>query len=165
MRSTHCSMILTSTRLRIHLRRSVTHLSIGLLKQAIYEMKLLSSELDVDLLNKCQMLYSSWLLETGETFEDFKEAYEHIKTMPTVSNCLIGEMKRSNRKISNSTSLFMPNAVVNAIKEDSVNLVVLRMLCDVNIQLISCRRTESSKSQQASQTSRFHSVFSSSMRI
>ena len=62
-------------------------MSIGLLKQAIYEMKLLSSELDVDLLNKCQMLYSSWLLETGETFEDFKEAYEHIKTMPTVSNC------------------------------------------------------------------------------
>ena len=104
-------------------------------------MKLLSSELDVDLLNKCQMLYSSWLLETGETFEDFKEAYEHIKTMPTVSNCLIGEMKRSNRKISNSTSLFMPNAVVNAIKEDSVNLVVLRMWCDVNVQLISCDTT------------------------
>ena len=35
----------------------------------------------------------------------------------------------------------MPKAVVNAIKEDSVNLVVLRMWCDVNVQLISCDPT------------------------
>ena len=72
-----------STRLRIHLRRSATLLRIGLRKQTIYEMKLLSS---------------LWLLETGEMFEDFKEAYEHLKPMPTVSNCLIGEMKRSCRR-------------------------------------------------------------------
>ena len=116
----------------------VTNWSTGNQKQAIQDMKQLTQEIEGDFLDRCNTLYASWILETGETLEEFLEAYNHLQSMQAVSDCLIGnEMHRkSSRKISNSTSLFLPKAVVNVLKEDSTNVNVLRMWSDVNIQLI-----------------------------
>ncbi|EAY01129.1 PIKK family atypical protein kinase [Trichomonas vaginalis G3] len=115
---------------------AVTQWSMGNRKEAIDKIKSLSDTVEGDLADRCHMLYASWLIETGESLNEFKEAYKQLQMMPAVSDCLLGNLKKSHRKVSNTTALFLPKAIVNAMKEDSINVNVLRMWSDVNTQLI-----------------------------
>ena len=115
----------------------VTEWNTGNKKFAINQMKYLSKNLEGDLLDRCHILYASWLIETGETVEEFKDAFDHLREIPTIGESLMGDMKHSTRKISSSSALFLPKAVVNAMKENTTNVNILRMWSYVNIELIS----------------------------
>ena len=70
-------------------------------------------------------------METGETVKD---AAQHLRQISTVGESLIGNMKHSTRNISISSSLFVPKAVVNAVKDNTTNVNIHRI---VNTELIS----------------------------
>ncbi|EAX92448.1 PIKK family atypical protein kinase [Trichomonas vaginalis G3] len=114
--------------------------------KAMKEMDEICKDVSGELVDRCHAIYASWLIETGESINDFKLAFDNLKDNPVVTQFVSDTVNRlSQRKVSNTSALFLPKAVISKMNEQSFDLEVLRMWCDVNTQLIALDKQETAK--------------------
>lgn len=115
---------------------AVVHWSIGERVKALSYMKELTQSLTGYLLERCKRLYASWILEIGDTLDQFRDAFDILSSTDTLSDRLYDRIRYSKRKISSTTSHLLPKSHFESMNESNDIVSTLRMWADVNMQLM-----------------------------